>query len=131
LSERRSSKRVAAQLKVWCEGDGFTLLAEAVNVSKRGLFVRTSSPPPADSGFTVTIDELGTTADVELAWARPRSAQGLAGLGLRLGTFRRGGAAFERFVDKSASRSGEHHLVMPADEPEADGDPDGSGPASS
>ena len=104
MPERRSSKRTAARLKVWCEGDDFTLLAETVNVSRRGLFVRTSTAPPPSGRFKLTIAELDTVADVVVRWARGSREPG------------RGGKSFEDYVEKNSSRSGEHKLTWPPSE---------------
>ncbi len=123
MAERRNGKRVQAQLKVWCEGQEFTLLAETLNVSKQGLFIRTSSPPPPDERFSVTVEELGMAAEVELRWWRSRSDPGRSGLGLEIVEFTKGGGAFERYVDRNSSKSGEHKVSWPAgDGP--DGDPE-------
>jgi hypothetical protein len=123
MSERRSSKRVAARLKVWCEGDDFTLLAETVNVSRRGLFVRTSTAPPSSGRFKVTIQELDATADVEVRWRRGSREAGRGGMGLLIMSFERGANAFEEYVEKHSSRSGEHKVTWPP----ADGEDPGTG----
>ena len=114
MSERRGSKRTSARLKVWCEGEDFTLLAETVNVSKGGMFVRTSSPPAATGPYKLTIEELGTVAEVEVRWVRKGREPGRRGMGLQILDFDRGAQAFEDYVDKNSSRSGEHKLPWPA-----------------
>jgi hypothetical protein len=109
MSERRRAKRIAARFKVWCEGEQFTLLAETGNVSRSGLFVRTSSPPPPNEQFKVTIDELGMVALVEVSWSRAgRGARD--GMGLRIVSFERGSSEYLHFIDQSRSPSGEHRL---------------------
>jgi hypothetical protein len=113
MPERRSSKRVSARLKVWCEGDDFTILAETVNVSRRGLFVRSSGAPPASQRFKVTIPELDAVADVEVRWTRGNREIGRGGMGLLIIHFERGAKAFEEYVEKNSSRSGEHRLDWP------------------
>jgi hypothetical protein len=124
MPERRYSKRTAARLKVWCEGDEFTLLAETVNVSRRGLFVRTSSAPPPSGRFKVTIQELDTVADVEVRWTRGHRDPGRGGMGVEIVSFERGGKAFEDYVEKNSSRSGEHKLTWPPAESDGeDGEP--------
>jgi hypothetical protein len=131
VPERRGGKRVPAQLKVWCEGDGFSLLARTTNVSRRGLFVHTSSPPPPDPSFTVTLEELGVVAEVQLRWTRGASDPGSSGLGLEITDFVQGAGAFERYVERNSSKSGEHKLSWPSQEeleklgdPAGDDDPD-------
>jgi hypothetical protein len=121
MPERRIEKRTAARLKVWCEGDEFTLLAETINVSRRGLFVRTSSAPPPSGRFKVTIQELDTVADVEVRWTRSNREAGRGGMGVEIMSFERGGKAFEDYVEKNSSRSGEHKLAWPPETGE-DGD---------
>ena len=113
MPERRISKRTAARLKVWCEGDDFTLLAETSNVSRRGLFVRTSSAPPPYGRFRLTVQELDTVAEVEVRWTRGNRDAGRGGMGVEILSFERGGQAFEEYVEKNSSRSGEHRLTWP------------------
>jgi hypothetical protein len=113
MAEHRSSKRIAARLKVWCEGDDFTLLAEAINVSRRGLFVRTASATPASGRFKLTIEELDTVADVEVRWRRGNRETGRGGMGLLIMGFDRGAKAFEDYVDRNSSRSGEYKINWP------------------
>jgi hypothetical protein len=120
MPERRSSKRTSAHLKVWCEGDDFTLLAEAVNVSLRGLFVRTSSAAPASGRFKLTIEELDAIAEVQVRWTRSNREAGRGGMGLLITSFERGGKAFEEYVEKNSSRSGEHKLTWPPVESDPD-----------
>ena len=122
MPERRSSKRVVARLKVWCEGDDFTMLAEVVNVSRQGLFVRTSTTPPASKHFKLTIQELDAVADVEVRWTRGNREAGRGGMGLLITSFERGAKAFEEFVDKASSRSGEHKFTWPPGSPAPDED---------
>jgi hypothetical protein len=110
MPERRRSKRVPVRLKAWCEGDDFTLLTETINLSKRGLFVRTSSRPPPSGLFKVTIEELDTVAQVEVCWARGASDQGRAGMGLRIVAFERGQTAFHQYLDQARSPSGEFRI---------------------
>jgi hypothetical protein len=113
MSERRSAKRTSTRLKVWCEGDDFTLLAEATNVSKQGLFVRASSVPPPSGRFKLTIEELGTVADVEVRWTRASQESGRGGMGVQIVAFDQGARAFEEYVERQSSRSGEHRISWP------------------
>jgi hypothetical protein len=122
MPERRISKRTAARLKVWCEGDEFTLLAETVNVSRRGVFVRTSSAPPPSGRFKLTVQELDTVADVEVRWTRSNREVGRGGMGVEIMSFERGGKAFEDYVEKNSSRSGEHRLTWPPVESGTEGE---------
>jgi hypothetical protein len=128
MPERRSTKRISARLKVWCEGDDFTLLAETINVSPTGLFVRTSSPPPSNEQFKVTIEELTVVAQVEVAWSRAGRDAGRGGMGLHILGFEAGSSEYQHFLD--THRSGEYRATssppprMPdLPEPE-DGEPD-------
>jgi hypothetical protein len=123
MPERRRSKRVTARLKAWCEGDDFTLLAETINVSKDGLFVRTSSPAPRSDRFRLTIEELDAVADVEVCWTRTGRHQGRRGMGLRIVGFERGGRAFEHYVEQARTPSGEFKVTWPPDQG-GDDDPD-------
>ncbi len=125
MPERRRSKRVPARLQIWCEGDDLTLLAETLNVSKTGLFVRTSSPPPAKGRLRVTIEELDTVAQVEVCWARPSVDQGRGGIGLRILSFERGADAYEHYVGQVRSPSGEFRISWPPPGPQ-EGEGDGS-----
>lgn len=125
MPERRASKRTSARLKVWCEGDDFTLLAETVNVSKSGLFVRTSGAPLPTGRFRLTIEAFDAVADVEVCWTRGAKEPGRGGLGLRILGFERNGSAFEDYVDRNTSRSGEYRISWPGEgDPEDGGLPD-------
>jgi hypothetical protein len=106
MPERRSAKRVSARLKVWCEGDDFTLLAETGNVSSSGLFLRTSSPPPTTQQFRVTIEELSVVAQVQVVWSRGARDAGRGGMGLHILGFEQGMREYQHFLD--THRSGEH-----------------------
>jgi hypothetical protein len=124
MSERRRAKRIAARFKVWCEGDHFTLLAETGNVSKTGLFVRTSSPPSQNEQFKIQIDDLGLTAQVEVSWSRGgRDPRG--GMGLRILSFERGATEYSHFIDSSRSPSGEHRIGTWPPQTGMPADPDG------
>src|SRR5690349_24763698 len=101
MPERRRSKRVPARLKAWCEGDDFTLLAETINVSRDGLFVRTSSPASLRDRFRLTIEELDAVADVEVCWTRKSRDHRRRGMGLRIVGFERGGSEFEHYVEQA------------------------------
>lgn len=120
MPERRTSKRTTARLKVWCEGEEFTLLAETVNVSRRGLFVRTSSAPPPSGRFKLTIAELDTIAEVVVRWIRGNREVGRGGMGLEIVAFERGAKTFEEYVEKNSSRSGEHKFTWPPTESDAE-----------
>jgi hypothetical protein len=130
MPERRRSKRVPARLKAWCEGDDFTLLAETINVSRNGMFVRTSSPAPPSDRFKLTIEELDAVAEVEVCWASSSRDHRRGGMGLRIMAFERGASAFEHFVDQARTPSGEFRIsLQPTDdtaetETEDDGDED-------
>jgi hypothetical protein len=101
MPERRVSKRVAARLKIWCEGDDFTMLTESTNVSNRGFFVRASSPPASGTCFKATIQELGIVAQVEVRWARRNGDRGRAGMGLHVIDFEHGAAALDAHVERA------------------------------
>ena len=122
MPERRRSKRVPARVKVWCEGDDFTLLAETINVSHHGMFVRSSSLPPASGAFRVSIEDLGTVAEVEVCWVRGTREPGRGGLGLRIVGFTRGADAYQRFVDASRTPSGEFRVSWPLPAPGTEDD---------
>lgn len=113
MADRRQSKRVTASLKVWCEGDDLTLLSSTLNVSKQGMFLRASRPFAPGSRLTLTIDELGMVAEAEVCWSRSPRDSSQPGVGLVIVSFVRGGVAYERFVDQSTTRSGEHRLLLP------------------
>jgi hypothetical protein len=124
MSERRRAKRIAARLKVWCEGDQFTLLAETDNVSKTGLFVRTSSPPPRNEQFKIQIDDLGLVAQVEVTWSRGgRDPRG--GMGLRIVAFEHGASEYNHFIDQSRSPSGEYRVGSWPPKASTPSDPEG------
>jgi len=106
--ERRSHPRYRLTGRVWCEGDGFTLHARALNMSLGGVFVRAASPPSAGRRlrlvFKDEVDSSEIVAEAEVAWVRgnPRP-----GMGLRILAFERGSEAFQRFVERQGKQDGE------------------------
>lgn len=117
MRDRRRNKRVSSQLRVWCEGEEFTLLAQTANVSLDGMFVRTAQPPPAGLRLSVEIEELKAAAEVIVRWGRASSGPSRSGAGLEILRMNRGEAAWNRHVEKGSSRSGEHAIAWP---PETD-----------
>lgn len=109
--ERRFAKRIPARLKVWCEGDDFTLLTESINVSTRGIFVRVSSPPALGTRFKAMIDDLGLVAHVEVRWVRLNRDVGKTGMGLHVLKFERGATALSEHI-QSARLSQSHWTPM-------------------
>jgi len=109
MPERRRDKRVPARLRIWCESDDFTLLSETANVSLGGLFLRTSTPPPAGK-FRISIDALGVVATVAPQWSTRGQRPGAAGVGLQITAFEHGAEAYRDYVVRLANRSGEHRI---------------------
>jgi len=110
MSERRDLKRFPARLKIWCEGEDFTLRVETTNLSRAGLFVRTAHPAPVGTRLQVTIAELDVVVQTEVRWAHHQVGDVRSGMGLNIVSFERGRADYERHVDQCTSRSGEHRL---------------------
>ena len=109
---------------MWCESEEFTLLSETANLSRGGLFLRTSSTAPPAGPFKVTIDALGVVASVEARWSQRGGDTTVPGMGVAIVGFERGASAFRDYVDRLSTRSGEHRISWPAPE----GDPgDGGG----
>ena len=119
MADRRGARRVPTRLRVWCEGDDFTLLSETGNVSHQGLFLRTSSTAPPAGPFRVTIDALGVVASVQARWVQRGPEVTMPGMGVEIVAFERGASAFSDYVERLGTRSGEHNLSWP---------PTGSGP---
>lgn len=113
MADRRQNKRVTASLKAWCEGEDLTLLSSTLNVSKEGLFLRASRPFATGTRLTLSIEELGMVAEVEVCWSRAPRDSSQPGIGLAIVSFARGGAAYERFVEQNTTRSGEYRLHLP------------------
>jgi hypothetical protein len=116
MAERRRFKRVHARLKVWCEGEDFTLLSQSANISKGGLFVQASSIPPRATRMKVTIQELGAVAEVESTWSRGGGDDHRGGFGLHILAFETGADVYDDYVERLSSRSGEHRFNWPADD---------------
>lgn len=117
MAERRSHKRIAAQLKVWCEGEDFTVLASTLNLSRHGLFLRTARPFPPSTRLRLTIDELGVIAEGEVRWGLATRDPAHCGVGVQLLSFESGAAAWERYVEQNSHRSGEHRILLPSEPP--------------
>ena len=75
--------------------------------------MRTSSAPPASGRFKLTIEELDAVADVEVRWSRAGRDAGRGGMGVLILGFDRGAEAFEEYVEKHSSRSGEYKVPWP------------------
>jgi len=101
LQERRLSTRVPARLKVWCEGEDFTLLTESLNVSPQGIFLRAGNPPRLGTCFRAIIEELGIVAHVEVRWARSMRDHGRAGMGLQVVAFEQGEGALGDHIERT------------------------------
>ena len=127
MADRRGGRRVTARLRVWCEGDEFTLLSETGNISQGGLFLRTSSTAPPGGPFRVTIDALGVVASVEPRWVQRGPEVPTPGVGVAIVGFERGANAFREYVDRLSSRSGDHQITWPPELPEAAGGGDEGG----
>ena len=124
MPENRRSKRVPAKLKVWCEGDDFTLLAETVNVSQSGMFVRSPNPLRVGECLRVNIEDLGSVAEVEVCWTRDAADSGRGGMGVRILGFERGAHEYSQFVSTVRTPSGEFRLAwQPADRPTSEPPP--------
>jgi hypothetical protein len=115
MAERRRFKRVQARLKVWCEGDDFTLLSQSANISKGGLFVQASSIPSHATRLKVTIAELGAVAEVEACWSREGGDDHRGGFGLHILSFEAGAEVYDDYIERLSSRSGEHRIFWPTD----------------
>jgi len=116
MPENRRSKRVPAKLKVWCEGDDFTLLAETVNISQSGMFVRSPNPLRVGECLRLNIEDLGAVAEVEVCWTRDAGDSGRGGMGVRILGFERGAHEYSQFVSTVRTPSGEFRLAwQPSD----------------
>jgi hypothetical protein len=112
MAERRSSKRISAHLKVWCEHEELTLLTTTVSLAKNGLFLRSSRPFEAGTALVLTIEELGMVAHAEVRCCLGTRCSQQPGIGVELVRFERGAVAYERYLEQNASRSGEHRLHL-------------------
>ena len=122
MPENRRSRRVPAKVKVWCEGDDFTLLAETVNLSLHGLFVRSAGLPQLGGAFRLNIGDLGAVAKVEVRWVRDNREPGRGGMGLQIVGFERGAEEYARYVSTLRGPSGDFHLAWQPPAPEDDGE---------
>lgn len=98
--EQRRERRVDTQQKVWVEGQEMRVEAEALNVSRSGMFVVTrNSLPPPGSTLDVKFDdplEGQVQVTMEVVW-RTDDTNLNAKLGLRVADAR-DSDAFERVV---------------------------------
>jgi hypothetical protein len=98
--EQRRERRVDTQQKVWVEGQEMRVEAEALNVSRSGMFVVTrNSLPPPGSTLEVKFDdphEGRVQVTMEVVW-RTDDTNLNAKLGLRVADAR-DSDAFERVV---------------------------------
>lgn len=99
MNERRRAKRVGFRRRVWCEGDRFTVWLSTIDVSREGLQVRTSIPPPPGTRLRVTLEEPAhgrIVAETEVVWTGPVTSRG--GMGLRIVRFVEGGESWSSLV---------------------------------
>lgn len=110
MPERRNHKRFPIALQVWCDVSGYTLLVQATNLSSRGIYLRTSNPPPPNTDLKVTIEEIDMVASAHVCWVHQESGNSRSGMGLMIDEFERGQEAFESYVASCTSASGEFAL---------------------
>lgn len=99
-ADKRRDPRVETQQSVWVEGQEVRVEAEALNMSRTGMFVvtRDSLPPPLGRTLDIKFDDPleGTIrVTMELVWREDESLS--ARLGLRVAD-PQGREAFERVV---------------------------------
>ena len=116
MPERRQLKRYPAHVPVWCEADDFTLYVHTANVSRDGLFVRTSHPLPLNTPFTVVFKELEAVAAVRVSWIRHGVGASQSGMGLEITGFERGENSYLRFIREQDTHGAE--MPAPARDPE-------------
>ena len=108
MSDHRRDPRIPIRQRIWCEGEHLTLYVQALNVSTRGLFVRTANPPLPGQHFRVSFPDLQegeVVAQVEVVWARQVAGEPLSGMGLHITAFEKGAANFERFLARQERAS--------------------------
>jgi uncharacterized protein (TIGR02266 family) len=73
-ANRRRHRRVPLQSRCWCETEGITLYARAMNVSEGGVFIRTYAPlqqgSPAKVRFVAEAGGREIAADAVVVWVR-------------------------------------------------------------
>lgn len=111
MPERRQLKRYPAHMPVWCEADDFTLYVHTANVSRYGLFVRTSHPLPPNTPFTVVFKELEVAAAVRVSWVRQGAGSSQSGMGLEITRFDRGETSYQHFIDDQDGSDPERSLL--------------------
>lgn len=112
MPERRIYKRFPIALQVWCEGSDYTLMVQASNLSSRGLYLRTSNPPPPNTDLKVTIEQIDMVATAHVCWVHQESGNSRSGMGLMIDKFERGQEAFEAYLAECTSASGEFSLGL-------------------
>lgn len=102
MSDRRSGRgRVPLRLRVWCEDEEVTLYVPAVDVSERGMCVRTGRT--FEEGRRVTVGVSGpegeAIATARVAWSR--AERDTPATGLQLERFVRGREVFAKLVARA------------------------------
>ena len=99
--------------RVWCEDADVTLYVRALDVSERGLCVRT--PRPFDAGSTLRVGLSGpdgdAIAEARVAWSRPD--RGTPAMGLELTKFESGPGVFTALVERARARAAAVHAPEP------------------
>ena len=110
--DKRRDPRVPSSQQVWCEGQ--VQRAQARNVSRSGMLIKTEEPREIGDQFKLKFDgEEGTIeVNMEVMWRDEPATGEWTGLGLRIVGFEKGEDAYERFVQKQL----EAHQVHYADE---------------
>ena len=112
MNDRRNGDcRIPLSARVWCEDEEVTLYVPAVDVSERGMCVRTGRP--LEEGRRVRVGMSGpegeAVATARVAWSRP--TRDTPSAGLHIEEFLRGRDAFERMV--KTAREKNERLVDP------------------
>jgi c-di-GMP-binding flagellar brake protein YcgR len=121
--EKRRDRRVDVNQSIWVEGQDVRVEAEAVNISKGGMFVVAEGAAP-EIGSTLEIkfdDPLeGTIAvKMEVVWRDGKTQN--SNLGLRTLQSSAGTAAFERVVTRYLGGAEPTEAIQePKKDPEAD-----------
>lgn len=114
--DNRRYPRAPMRRRVWCEGEDVTLYVRTLNVSARGMFIRTSSPADAGRQFRVCFDDDDGTevvADVKVRWSSD-GADGEPGMGVEIVEFEKGSERYQQLVEQTlAEGDGLHHSKGP------------------
>lgn len=103
--QERRDERAETRRQLWCEGQ--SLAGETRNVSRKGMFIVADPVPEVGERLSISFRD-GEIRDVEIdtevMWHGHSVVSERPGMGVRIVGFKKGEAAYERFVSRHLAK---------------------------